>query len=74
MRGRFTMSVIYLKHPVHGGKVACAELEAQQDEKNGWVRYTPEAPAEAAPAVPEPADSIPNFLAAQQPRRKLKES
>ena len=33
--------VIYLKHPVHGTKVAIAELEAEQDEKNGWVRYTP---------------------------------
>ena len=33
--------VIYLKHPVHGTKVAIADLEAEQDEKNGWVRYTP---------------------------------
>ena len=33
--------VIYLKHPVHGTKVAMAELEAEQDEKNGWMRYTP---------------------------------
>ena len=36
--------VIYLKHPVHGTKVAIAELEAEQDEKNGWVRYTPGEP------------------------------
>lgn len=33
--------VIYLKHPKHGTKIAIAELEAVQDEKNGWVRYTP---------------------------------
>lgn len=32
--------VIYMKHPVHGTKVAVAELEAASDEKNGWVRYT----------------------------------
>jgi hypothetical protein len=31
--------VIYLRHPVHGTKVACAEEEAVYDEKNGWVRY-----------------------------------
>ena len=42
---------IYLKHPVHGRKVATMELEAVYDEKNGWTRYTlatPEVP-EAAP-------------------------
>ena len=33
------MAVIYLRHPVHGTKVACAEKEADYDEQNGWVRY-----------------------------------
>ena len=33
--------VIYLKHFLHGTKVAIAEEEAVADEKNGWVRYTP---------------------------------
>jgi hypothetical protein len=32
---------IYLKHPVHGTKVAIMEAEAVADEENGWVRYTP---------------------------------
>jgi hypothetical protein len=32
---------IYLKHPVHGTKVATMEAEAVADEENGWVRYTP---------------------------------
>lgn len=31
--------VIYLKHAVHGTKVAVAEEEAKADEKNGWKRY-----------------------------------
>jgi hypothetical protein len=31
--------VIYLRHPQHGTKVACAEGEAVYDETNGWVRY-----------------------------------
>jgi hypothetical protein len=33
--------VIYLRHPVHGIKVATMELEAQADEKNGWTRFDP---------------------------------
>lgn len=40
--------VIYLRHPKHGTKVAIAEGEAQADEKNGWVRYNPSAPAPIA--------------------------
>jgi len=43
---------IYLKHPVHGAKVATLEVEAVQDEKNGWVRYNLDTPLlieEAAP-------------------------
>lgn len=35
------MALIHLKHDVHGEKIATMELEAEQDEKNGWVRYTP---------------------------------
>ena len=33
------MPVIYLKHPIHGNKVAIAEEEARADEKKGWERY-----------------------------------
>jgi hypothetical protein len=36
--------VIYLKHPIHGRKVATMELEAEADEANGWVRYTEDTP------------------------------
>jgi len=35
------MPVIYLKHPVHGAKVANLEMEAKYDEQHGWVRYVP---------------------------------
>lgn len=44
---------IYLRHDIHGTKVATMELEAEFDEQNGWERYnpdTPSAPEEAAPA------------------------
>lgn len=55
------MAVIYLKHPIHGHKVACSDLEAEHDENHGWERYTidtpvieesvvEEAQVEAAPA------------------------
>lgn len=36
--------VIYLQHPIHGRKVATMDLEAEADEKNGWVRYTEDTP------------------------------
>ena len=36
------MAVIYLSHPVHGRKVATMDLEAEADEKNGWMRYNPD--------------------------------
>jgi hypothetical protein len=32
------MSQIYLEHPVHGRKIASMELEAEFDEKHGWIR------------------------------------
>ena len=72
------MPVIYMKHEIHGAKVATLEAEAAADELNGWVRYTPETTSveESAPkkevklrarktAEPEQpaAEEVPNFLA-----------
>lgn len=34
---------IYLRHPVHGTKVAVMAMEAEYDEQNGWERYDPNA-------------------------------
>ena len=45
--------VIYLRHSVHGTKVAISEIEAEYDEQNGWERFDPTARAEAAPVVNE---------------------
>ncbi len=39
------MAIIYLKHPDHGTKIATMEIEAENDEQNGWVRYTPNTPS-----------------------------
>jgi hypothetical protein len=40
---------ITMTHPVHGAKVAIMDLEAEEDEKNGWIRYNPDTPVQAAP-------------------------
>ena len=47
-----TMPIIYLSHPDHGTKVATMELEAEFDEKNGWIRYTEDTPLEEVIAAP----------------------
>ena len=39
------MPIIYLKHPIHGTKIANMDLEAEQDEENGWIRYNPDIPS-----------------------------
>jgi len=40
------MAAIYLRHGVHGAKVACSEQEAQYDERCGWERFDPASPEE----------------------------
>lgn len=42
------MAVIYMKHPVHGAKIATLEAEAIYDETHGWLRYDPDTPASTA--------------------------
>jgi len=42
------MAVIYMKHPVHGAKIATLEAEAIYDETHGWLRYDPATPAPTA--------------------------
>ena len=55
------MPIIYLKHPIHGAKVATMEMEAEYDEQNGWVRYNLDET--------EPEPEIPAFL--QEPVNEL---
>jgi hypothetical protein len=43
---------IYLKHSIHGAKVAISDLEADYDEQNGWTRYNPTTPSDAEEAAP----------------------
>lgn len=52
------MAVIYLQHFIHGTKVAVSDLEAEADEKNGWVRF--ELPENVQPVTSE---SVKNTVA-----------
>lgn len=45
--------IIYMRHPVHGTKIATLEMEAVFDEEHGWVRYNPEEPEELEEEQPE---------------------
>jgi hypothetical protein len=58
--------VIYLRHPIHGNKVAIAEVEAEADEKNGWERYD-------VGALLTPSEPVLNELAKPRgrPRKEL---
>jgi hypothetical protein len=48
---------IYLRHPVHGLKIAISDVEAAMDHEHGWEEYDPLEPAaqpEEPAASPEP--------------------
>lgn len=47
------MPIIYLEHPIHGTKVATMDAEAENDEQNGWVRYTIDTLTEPVEVVEE---------------------
>ena len=40
------MPNIYLKHPIHGTKVATMDAEAEADAQNGWIVYNPVTPVD----------------------------
>ena len=50
------MPIIYLKHPIHGTKVATMDAEAEYDESNGWKRY--ELDTQPAPVAEEVKEII----------------
>jgi hypothetical protein len=48
---------IYLRHPVHGLKIAISDVEAAMDAEHGWEEYDPLEPAarqDEPVASPEP--------------------
>ena len=56
------MPIIYMKHPIHGAKVATMEAEAEHDETHGWTRYeldTQPAPvAEVEEVIAAPVNTL----------------
>ena len=73
------MPTIYLKHPVHGHKVAMMDEEAEFDEQNGWKRYNVDTPAPKAEVVEVADEPVAEMVAEEAPitntlkktRRKL---
>jgi hypothetical protein len=61
------MPLIYLAHPRHGMKVATMDLEAQQDEGNGWTRI---AAPDAAPVNMLARDAEDDTMTVEAPRRR----
>jgi len=37
------MGVFYMRHFIHGTKVACSEIEVEHDKSHGWVQFDPSA-------------------------------
>lgn len=49
---------IYMKHPVHGTKIATLEMEAAFDEEHGWVRYNLQETGEMEKDQPAPVNQL----------------
>jgi len=66
------MAEIYLRHTLHGTKIATMDLEADADEQNGWERFDPNNPVadDDDDILPEPAVTV-NVLA-EAPRRRTR--
>jgi hypothetical protein len=66
------MSLIYLRHPQHGEKIASMELEAENDEQNGWTRYTIDTPTETVEVVEEQPESVVEVVNTLKPKTRRK--
>ena len=62
--------LIYLRHAIHGTKIATMDLEAEADEQNGWERFDPNNPDDDDDILPEPTVAV-NVLA-EAPRRRTR--
>lgn len=66
------MPIIYLKHPIHGTKVATMDAEAEYDEANGWERYELDTQPKVEEVVQEVIAAPVNTLEVKR-RRKTSE-
>jgi hypothetical protein len=58
---------VTLVHPEFGAKVATDQAEIDNDEKNGWTRYNPDTPVEAAPIAEKPVRNKLSRKVTEQP-------
>lgn len=59
-----------MHHPRHGAKIATHEQEIKNDEKEGWVRFNPEAPEKVVKEAPkEPVNTL--QIARGRPRKVI---
>lgn len=66
------MPNIYLEHPDHGFKIATMEQEAENDEQNGWTRYTIDTPTESVEVVEEQPESVAEVVNTLKPKTRRK--
>jgi hypothetical protein len=45
------MAITYLKHEIHGTKIAYMEAEVEADAQNGWIEYNPDTPSKTEEAI-----------------------
>jgi len=64
------MPIIYMKHPIHGTKVATMDAEADYDEANGWERYELDTQPEIVEEVVEEVIAAPVNTLEVKRRRK----
>lgn len=66
------MPIIYMKHPIHGTKVATMDAEAEHDEAQGWERYELDTQPEIVEEIEEVIAAPVNTLEVKR-RRKTSE-
>jgi hypothetical protein len=67
------MPIIYLKHPIHGTKVATMDAEAEHDEAQGWERYELDTQPEIVEEVVKEVIAAPVNTLEVKRRRKTAE-
>lgn len=61
---------IWLKHPQHGVKCAYIVAEAENDEKNGWIRFDPSVKQDEQPVETEEAAETAVVAHADAPKKR----
>lgn len=65
------MAITYLKHSIHGTKVATMNAEVEYDLRNGWEEYDPHAVEEVVEDVLVDEPVVDNALAPKSRRKAV---